>query len=423
MLPRLTILQVGDLHFPQAARAPRPIDDKDASFSVELKSMISASPIKMVFRRMYQLLDSGNLDAILFMGDLTDIGDVGHYESAVRYIAGALQLGGDDVSPQHRAGIVPGNHDVNRDLAKQPGLATKFAPLNEILHKHGLPQLPIEGCISKRLSSGRAELNLLLLNSCWGCGAQDYIPEQFRKVIYTAIDKKLDEAEGQLLRAYYDYQLDTPAFSEASLEEVNSHLHGRGGEELIVIVAHHNLLPQRMTRLAPYTELVNSGALRSLLAEAKRPVVYLHGHIHQELVEVVSVPDGDNVVMISAPAAQDGFNLIEFVFTPLGVPLTCEIVPWRIDQSGALREQEARRVSLIGRRRRSHSRGLRQLYVHLLDVGEHYWSDLIHECAGILGNEPETTLQEYLELLRSDGTVDIVNYRSATQSWIIRANI
>lgn len=82
---------------------------------------------------------------------------------------------------------------------------------------------------------------------------------------------------------------------------------------------------QRMTRLAPYTELVNSGAVRASLMEAGRPILYLHGHIHTDPVEVLSVPGGDALVCISAPAAEDGFNIIEVVFTRSGKPLH---IPW-----------------------------------------------------------------------------------------------
>jgi len=76
MLPRLRILQIGDLHLPTAARVNRNIDQKDRSFSVELRNIISSVPIKVVFRQIYKMITDGHCHAILFMGDLTDLGSL-----------------------------------------------------------------------------------------------------------------------------------------------------------------------------------------------------------------------------------------------------------------------------------------------------------------------------------------------------------
>ena len=69
-------------------------------------------------------------------------------------------------------------------------------------------------------------------------------------------------------------------------------VHDAPSNVLSVIVAHHNLLPQRLPRLAPYTELVNGGALRASLGELGKPVLYLHGHIHEDPIEILRSPGG-----------------------------------------------------------------------------------------------------------------------------------
>jgi len=57
MLIRLRVLQIGDIHLPSAMRTGPRIDQKDASFSVELRNLISSVRIKVVFRQIYEILE------------------------------------------------------------------------------------------------------------------------------------------------------------------------------------------------------------------------------------------------------------------------------------------------------------------------------------------------------------------------------
>src|SRR5947209_1481297 len=93
MLPRIKIVQVGDVHLPSAAGGAPAIDNKDGRFPVELKNIISAHPTKLVFREIYRLLEHGGISAVLFMGDLTDIGKINGYRACADYIARSLQFG------------------------------------------------------------------------------------------------------------------------------------------------------------------------------------------------------------------------------------------------------------------------------------------------------------------------------------------
>src|SRR3546814_10750406 len=86
------------------------------------------------------------------------------------------------------------------------------------------------------------------------------------------------------------------------------------------------------------------------------PYTTLFRSIHTDPIEVLSVPGGDVLVCISAPAAEAGFNVIEVVFTRSGNPLVGHILPWRFDQSGVLREGARLTVPLIGKQRRSLAR-------------------------------------------------------------------
>jgi hypothetical protein len=422
-LPCIRILQVGDLHLPSAATAARSADQKDRTFSVELRNVISHQPIKVVFKKLYGLLETSTIDGILFMGDLTDYGKIGGYRGGARYMANALQLGQGRRHEALFAGIVPGNHDIDRELAKQPSMIAKFAPLNEALAQVGLGALPAERSSTREVSVGGAECYIVLMNSCWGCGALEYIPEEFRQSVGMAIEAALASGDPAVIEAYYDRQFDTPAFSDTSVAELLDLTTALSHNRLIVVVAHHNLLPQRLTRIAPYTELVNSGAVRASLMEARRPILYLHGHIHTNPVEVLSMPGGDAVVCISAPAAAAGFNILELVFTRAGIPLAAHVIPWAFDQSGNLRPSPRLTVPLIGRRRRSIDDGLAQVYSHLLKARHCYWADLVAGLGSLFSVDTEEHLQECIELLLADQSVTVENYEARRTSWILEAKI
>ena len=70
VLPRLQILQVGDIHLPGTVRHTRNVDDKDTRFPPDLKLIVSSYPTKQVFKQIYRLLSQGPIAAIVFMGDL-----------------------------------------------------------------------------------------------------------------------------------------------------------------------------------------------------------------------------------------------------------------------------------------------------------------------------------------------------------------
>jgi hypothetical protein len=423
MLPRIKILQIGDIHLPSAANGNIHVDSKDMRFPVELRGVIAAHPIKSVFREIYKILEHGGISAALFMGDLTDIGDLKGYQACVQYVARSLEFGTGGVFADLPIGILPGNHDIDRELAKKPGLTTKFDPLVTALSTEGLVNFPVRRPIWLEVSSGAARSKIALLNSCWGCGSTEFIPEDFRVGVVAAIDAALAGGTSErAVRAYYDRQFDTPAFNEQCINELASSS-GKLGGDLLIVCAHHNLLPQRLPRLAPYTELVNSGALRATLAELGRPIVYLHGHIHEDPIEILQVPGGDPLICISAPEASAGFNVLEFVSTQQGLPLSCHVTQWRFNNGGYLRPKKPITISLVGNRRRSANAALAQIYSSLLKTGDVYWSDLLDIGKEVYSDEVEEQLSEAIELLAADQKVTIENHDLDRASWIVGARI
>lgn len=369
------------------------------------------------------MCEASEVDGVLLMGDMTDFGKLDGFKAGLSFVANALQLGIGRRNALTFCGIVPGNHDIDRNLAKQPSMTAKFAPLNAAMGDAKLGRIPVEKSIVHAVGPPDASCAIALMNSCWGCGAVEYIPEEFRTSIGAAIEAAIAAGDSKVLGAYYDRQFDTPAFSDVSISDLVEVAGSLPKEQQLVVVAHHNLLPQRHVRLAPYTELVNSGAIRSSLLEAKRPIIYLHGHIHTGPVEVLSIPGGDVLVCISAPAAEAGFNVLDIVFTRTGNPLVGHILPWSFDQSGVLRQGERMLVPLIGNRRRSIDDGLAKVYAFLLSARQCYWSDLLRECGPLFQSDVDEQLQECIELLLADRSIVVENYDSKPDSWILEARV
>ncbi|WP_064682829.1 metallophosphoesterase family protein [Rhizobium bangladeshense] len=424
MLAKIRLLQIGDIHLVSNASSEAFLDDKDTTFPFNLKNIISRNPLKTVFRRIYEIIEHGDVDCVLIMGDLTDYGKLDGYAACAKYLASALQIGSKGIHHDLPVGIVPGNHDIDRGLAKDPGSNTKFAPLLQALAEAGLPPLPVVKPIPVTVPKGPSRAEIFLLNSCWGCGEEAFIPPEFRTQIAAAIEAVITgpDADGAI-KAYYDRQLDTPAIAEDSIAAVVQALEGTPGSAIAVLVAHHNLLPQRRTRLAPYTELVNGGALRGALGELGRPVVYLHGHIHEDPVEVVQLPNGAPLVSISAPDIPKGFNLVDILFGENSLPLACHVTPFRMDKSGLLKRETTISISLNNGRRRSSDRSTGFVFAKIVEAGQIYWPELkalVENASLDLSDERLTTI---VEELFAEKSIDIGNYDLEQKNWILRGEI
>jgi hypothetical protein len=420
----MTILQVGDVHLARTAKLGRPLDDKDQRFPTDLRHLVATAPVKVVFRAIHRLVEKGSVDLLLFMGDLAEQGGLTSYQACVRYLAEALQLGAGRRFADLPLGIVPGNHDVDRVLAAKPGLKAKFQPLQRALAKMGLPAMPVDAPIWLETSEGPCRIDVALLNSCWGCGAKEFIPHEFRAGISKAINDAINcGGDSRATQAYYDRQLDTPAFSGETVQKLVDGAAALPGGSLIVAVAHHNILPQRLPRLAPYTELVNSGAVRSALSGLGRPVLYLHGHIHEDPVEIVQVPGGAPLVSISAPEVSDGFNQLELVFTPTGLPLICSVRPWRFDTSGVFRARPRQVIPIGAGRRRPPTAAMAAIYERVVTDHDCYWATLVGVASVAGAAVPEDATEEALEMLAADQLVTIDNYDVGREHWMVRSKL
>ncbi len=143
-------------------------------------------------------------------------------------------------------------------------------------------------------------------------------------------------------------QLDAPAFHQDHINALCEAIELSDRRTVPMVLAHHGLLPQATPRLEIYTEMLNSGMLRSRLASLGRPVIYCHGHIHTDPIEVISNADkdGSKVIIVAAPEAVKGFNLLNVFFGKNEHPIGLEIIKYRLNNDASVEASAPIRISL-----------------------------------------------------------------------------
>ena len=283
------------------------------------------------------------MSSLVFMGDFTSRGDAKGLRAALQHFSW-LCKSDRTVASRPKLLAVPGNHDVSREDAMTLGQFAKFDRMAKwAAEAHWCP-LPMEAMVGIELgesSSGR--VRLYLLNTSLGSWERYLLPAALQDMVTKAGAKaepidpgKLEitlagAAKAPRTKGYYD-QLDTPYVSAKALEDLCDAIREAPRGDAIVVVGHHNLLPQEQPRLSSYAEMLNGGYLRRALLSLGRPIVYLHGHTHVELIEEISDPRNPpaKILSISAPRLEDGFNEISFHFDGRQSVIGTRILPWRV---------------------------------------------------------------------------------------------
>jgi hypothetical protein len=245
--------------------------------------------------------------------------------------------------------VVPGNHDISRPVASSGDIFDKFNEIKQAWVDINREEMQPSVVRTTHIQDANSKATIFSVNSCVGCGEQRYLPESVRDEMQKVLDDY--SAKNGVDKAFdlIGEQLDTPAIHDDHIGTIMDSIRQlQKQSEMPIILAHHGLLPQATTRMQIYSELLNSGSVRFSLASHGRPVIYCHGHIHEDPIEIVTHPQQENgrVVMISAPLLKDGFNLINLIFNTEGSSLGCEIFPFRL-QNGQIVKKEAIRISLL----------------------------------------------------------------------------
>lgn len=347
----IKIIQVGDLHYPQYKDTVVG-DLKDDSVPTGLSSVVTPNQLQLVMRKISKISDDEDISGIIFCGDMTTYGNHTEYEKCITYLNKSIEVGDQRKWPNESLHVVPGNHDVNRQLCDPKGieLYNKFIPLEKYWSNIGRDDIiPIQQIRSSVINSAGNSVNIFSLNSCIGCGEKRHLPEKIRTKLLKLFKEHSKGVPGKDVFELFGEQLDTPAFTNEDVGSLVDEIERLDDESIPLVLAHHNVLSQAIPRLEIYTELINSGLFRSRLASCSRPIIYCHGHIHDDSVEQVidhKYPLS-KIVFVSAPLLKNGFNIIEVEFARNKLPVGCIIHKYKSRSSGSIDNTESIRIPLL----------------------------------------------------------------------------
>ncbi len=388
----LSLIQVGDIHYPDWDASPSPTDDKDPRLSPVIKAGVTTVTTRRVLERLSKKASETGTSSLIFMGDFTSRGDPKALRAALHHFSW-LCKSERAVTARPKLLLVPGNHDVSRDDAITLGQFAKFDQMARWANEALWCPMPMEAAVGVELGeSNSGRVRVFLLNTSLGSWERYLLPTALQELV-TKVGAKAEPIDpGKLkialagadqaskTRGYYD-QLDTPYVSAKALEDLRDAIQDTPRGDAIVVVGHHNLLPQEQPRLSSYAEMLNGGYLRRFLLSLARPIVYLHGHTHVELIEEISDPRNPRakILSISAPRLEDGFNEISFHFDGRQSVIGTRILPWRVSadrtqfaaaaqdraactlQNGTALEPSSEGRALFGKLKRDHRYNLRDI--------------------------------------------------------------
>ena len=356
-----TLLHMGDIHYPDIDKDKCPVDLKDPQFPERLEGIFTKKSYSIILQELLEEVhkDEKSPIAILISGDLTTYGDMEIYQNCLSSMKKRIPGEFCKKAKPQRLFIVPGNHDIDRTLFSESSLAPKFEPIIKALKANGFPEIPFPTVKMEELSvNSSGELFIISINSCWGCGERRHYPERIKDALSKLFDYPEEkDAKEEIMKLCYE-NIDTPIFSDEDINKVVKSIESIDGHCLPVIITHHNLLPQRAPRVAIYTELINSGHMRERLLQLDRPIIYLHGHIHDDPIEIIRSPRYKNscLICISAPllmpnkryqSPKSGFNKIRIIYEDQGTPIGCEITLFRLADAGDKVDKKTERVSFL----------------------------------------------------------------------------
>ncbi|PTV76386.1 metallophosphoesterase family protein [Agrobacterium pusense] len=320
-MPTCSILQIGDIHYP-VYKNEADVDNKLDTGSMVLNG-VGVNRIASAIKYIGNLSKSVHIDFAAFVGDFTDAGNQEEFVNSLEYFSTAFKSLG---IPAYG---VPGNHDLEwpQILNKEHN---KFAAFQAIAGKYsGSIELSFDNHKAYECAAGAGAVALYAFNSCLGCSDIWKMSRMYE----VDLESHLNSLNGPDLFSRFD----APYIDQDSISSVCHDI--RSNPHVTpIILAHHNIFPQRTPRIAIFPEMLNAGYVRNELKQLGRPIVYLHGHIHDSLVESLLADDSDDgqisIVAISAPLLRDGFNHVQLFTSDDNVPLGVQIDEYRFETVG-----------------------------------------------------------------------------------------
>lgn len=430
-LTKLSILQIGDVHLPEWKVESSDVDLKISRFSDRIVSDLQTSSLTLVLESIRDLARLAQIDAAVLMGDLTSWGKTEYLVDAATIIKGLI----NDTQSTRNIPIfgVPGNHDVSKKDAIELGDLGKFRALETAYAQAGWPKPPVQSYTYQQLTSADGvTVPLYLLNSSIGSWSKALYPDGMREAVFASSaqspikvadaapfgDSATSMVAAEDLTSQVYEQLDTPYFRAIDIQAIAERMERERGTA--IVVSHHNLLPQYTPRISHFGEVLNAGYARQLFLASGARIIYLHGHIHTDPIEMVrSTSDDGIIVTISAPVIWKGYNLVSLYQEADGTPFVAKVTTYRTSGTGLTTATKL--IPLIIDPAELLKRGVSRLWTHLRDKygtnsGEVFnWAELLAYSRQV--RVPDDELEPTLLALYCSGMVDIRNFGSATSAW------
>ena len=392
----VSLFVLGDLHFPEFIGERTNVDIHDHHPPGDIPGSLELPLTAVVKDSLVAQIAASSSPVVLICGDITSRGDIDQYEHGLKYLADLLTDPSINAKlPPERIHIVPGNHDI---AFKSPQGAftsiddtTRFEDIRQIVAATMGDLLAVDSRQTQPAFGDKA-LNIISINTCLGSGApRSFALDAFSKVAGAPATTPptmgtppvgADPAARGRAPAE-DEVLDVPLVHPRELGAIDAAF-ANSDYPLRVVLAHHALLPQHIPRLNPYTEMVNAGQARHALTALRKPLLYVHGHIHADVVEVIRVPNGllsadesAPLICISAPELRHGYHRVDVHYRPNGEPVGVEVTTWHLEP-GAIRMAPAmtsRRIALAAPEPISANR--RRITQHIAEAGMARGDELI----------------------------------------------
>lgn len=313
-MKKVSFLHIGDIHCGTIDPYQGEVDVQDSSFSHDYIDIgREENEYNILKKRLIGELRGNSYLFICFSGDFSDKGIPENYEKCVSFFTKHIPRTVTESKSPKRIFIVPGNHDI--PTAEHVSESDKkFEPIIQILQRYGFPEIPINDVIIEEIfNDDFGNVLICALNSCM-------------------LSQTKDEESGKII--------DYPKILDKDIKKIKTtidKLNAQGKKFCLLILSHHNLIPQKIPRIKQYAEMFNAGNIRESLLTFNLPILYLHGHIHDNPVEVISCPTYINskLVLSSAPLLlptsdyggknKFGFTKIDILFSDDGIPLGCQL--------------------------------------------------------------------------------------------------
>jgi len=352
-LHEYSLIQIGDIHYQYIDNSNLPLDRKDKNFPKKLIDVLPKPIIQTILKDLLKEINQNSV-GIFICGDLTTYGQIDFYLDCLSFLKDRIPVSFFIKETDKRIFIVPGNHDIDRDLVEDDEFLPKFTPIKYALKTNGFPDIPYPKIIVENYpKNSKRKILVLAINSCLGCGERRYYPDSIKEELSKLLDYRSKGEKNGIFKDICYENLDTPLISTEDIDKVFNSIDSFNNNCLPIILTHHNLLPQRIPRIDIYTELINSGYLREKLLELDRPILFLHGHIHDDPIEIIqsSIYKDGRIICISAPLfapsskyleSKIGFNKIRIIYGEFNVPIGCEVTLYRLDKMNYWKSKKVR---------------------------------------------------------------------------------